>query len=114
MRPYRGLTKEGKWVKGWYFDFDKISYINTNLLLIEVIPKTVGQSTGKFDINKKEIFAGDRIRGMADGDIGVVYWKENVAGFYCLWGDGLNMPLNTGVATYRCEVIGNIHDKEEP
>ena len=72
MRPYRGLTKEGKWVFGWYvpvgektfiFGKDVISpeiFVSTkpplsSVGVIEVIPKTIGQSTGLKDKNGKDL-----------------------------------------------------------
>jgi len=68
--------------------------------------------TDKTDKNGKEIYAADILRDTTD-DIGLVYWNENVAGFYCKWGDGSDMPLNTGVATDKCELISNIHENPE-
>lgn len=70
------------------------------------------QFTGLKDKNGKEIYNGNKIQD-STGDIGTVYWKENVAGFYCKWGDGSDMPLNCGVAVDKCEVIGNIHENSD-
>ena len=86
MRPYRGLTKEGKWVFGdrltiykkayicnpkevpvEIFCYDKPNGERINILsclctaIVEVIPETVGQSTGRKDRNKKEAYAGDMV-----------------------------------------------------
>ena len=63
MRPYRGKTKDGKWVKGWYIEWKGLSYIiplEVNFIrsvfeyFIEVIPETVGQYTGRKDKNGVE------------------------------------------------------------
>ena len=65
MKPrlYRGLTKDGKWVYGWYVKTDFAHYIVPAeyavnwKVFVEVIPETVGQSTGKYwegDIYKAE------------------------------------------------------------
>ena len=65
MRNYRGLTKDGKWVYGWYVEQLNKSYIfeeewieEKHSILgaaIEIIPETVGQQTGLKDKNGKEI-----------------------------------------------------------
>jgi len=78
QRQYRGLTKDGKWVKGWYVeakrkhyiitqetdvhevkddDFDGIAlFTYTKCLsgLVEAIPETVGQFTGLTEENSKK------------------------------------------------------------
>jgi len=69
----------------------------------------VEQFTGLKDVNDQDVYDSDKIQDV-NGDIGTVYWKENIAGFYCKWGDGSDLPLNVGVATNGCKVIGSIHD----
>jgi len=88
MRPYRGKTEEGKWVYGWYCEIAETHFIIPKSAIrwvykgiissadrleftgfIKVIPKSVGQSTGRLDKNKKEEYAGDIIK--QNGILGV-------------------------------------------
>lgn len=52
---FRGQTKTGEIVYGYYTVHNNVHYINKQ----PVLPDTVGQSTGLFDDNKVEIFTGD-------------------------------------------------------
>ncbi len=82
-----------------------------------VIPETVGQFTGLIDKNGKKIWEGDILRSvygeLTDDDVFIdtVVFHEG-----CFCGE-IN---NEGITMYgsfkditECEVIGNIHDKEE-
>ena len=62
MRPYRGLTGDGKWVYGWYVKSGMgIHYIyigkegnpiwDIDGCYIQVLPETVGQQVGLKDKN---------------------------------------------------------------
>ena len=120
MRQYRGLTKDGKWVYGWYIKSGMghhYIYIgkegnpiwDIDGCYIKVIPKTVGQSTGKFDIKNKEVFAGDISRGH-----GVLVYTEDgiegTTGFYWKDKEGIH---HYEYLTTPVEIISNIHEKQE-
>jgi hypothetical protein len=77
MRKYRGLTKDGKWVYGWYCAIESTHFIIPKTASIhapdwrfcpsiwghkEVDPETVGQSTGLKDKNSKEDWINDIVK----------------------------------------------------
>ena len=87
QRLYRGLTKDGKWMYGWYFERDGYSYImpqDAHALYGEaVIPSSIGQQVGLPDKNKKEIYQGDLLRGTTHSTgLYEVVWCEMWAGFF--------------------------------
>ena len=120
MRPYRGKRKDnGEWVKGWLicanetayiFDGTKGAFIDDELAaynLCEVDPATVGQSAGLCDKNGKELYEGDKFKGMLDFGPGGYAEREGVVGFDDIGGYQWEYwDLGT------IEVIGNIHDEE--
>ena len=140
MRPYRGKRKDnGEWVYGslrvcnaydlndgihkpeplhaiickrdieWVNDPDNKRWA---FLSYEVIPSTVGQSTGLHDKNGKEIYEGDIVRGIWQVDhktavVGTVKYWEN----FGLYGLDDKAAL-ISIVWKGCEIIGTIHDKE--
>lgn len=130
QKPYRGLTKEGNWVYGWYAKrcyaigssgpdmvVDVIIEIGS-LIPIEVIPETVGQYTGLKDKRGKEIYEGDIII-FDNSDIGGKKYQGEV-----VWCDDQTLSrLEWGIWTKtgylptdflgKLEVIGNIRESPE-
>jgi len=161
QRPYRGLTKDGKWVKGWYCFVPERKYtvykgketVSARHFIIdadeteqcfvrgdeedgfvydvseahEVIPETVGHSTGKNDEKRteefpqgQEIFEGDTVRVIAEKNLidgpfidrepfkAMVFWESYMACYFyeeVEYSEG-GHPL----ANCKCEVTGSIHD----
>lgn len=122
---FRGKTKEGEWVEGWFvgktrkapyaLPLDKPQIIDKNLLCYNVEPDTVGQYTGLEDRNGKKIFEGDIVKHYHDRKFpksyskGVIFYSEE----YLRW-KRTSENVNCCIAN-DCiyEVIGNIHDNPE-
>ena len=117
MRPYRGMTKEGKWVYGYYAkqcycigssgpDIVQDIIIELGSLVPHiVILSTVGQSIGRKDKNGVEIYVGD-----FDKDRIVITWNQDDCSFIGDHPDEAHCLYNT---EKWFEIIGNIHENPE-
>ena len=117
---------DGKWIYGYYWFIEEhfldsvlnnkhfIKSIN-NGIDYEVIPETVGQFTGLYDINGKEIFEGDIVKELDYGHYTYqVEWKDTSCGFEPFSDSEENCHhCDGGLDSRRCEVIGNIYDNPE-
>lgn len=125
---FRGFTNclvQDKWVYGFLSEEDKIR--KTNLIDYEVDDKTIGQFTGLYDKNGKEIYENDILKvktneGIEYNPLLVVY-SEVYGGFCLLSKNVLNItpnkphrPINPNWwdgFKDEIEIIGNIHDNPE-
>ena len=124
---FRGFTNclvQDKWVYGFLSEENKIR--KTNLIDYEVDDKTVGQFTGLYDKNGKEIYENDILQLKRDGkeyNPLLVVYSEVYAGFCMLSENTLNnviykphRPINPNwwdEFKDEIEIIGNIYDNPE-
>lgn len=122
---YRGRRADTKeWAYGYLFGIWERRYIlwgTTNGIpnMIEVIPETVGQSTGPHDKNGKEIYEGDILHHIWDSGSGI---KETISevkfsdgAFVCDDNKRADFDLSVhALGVYaEIEVIGNIYENPE-
>lgn len=122
---FRGKTRvNGKWYYGSLVYSDEINaaiYFQIGRGLIKrmdwvyVIPETIGQFSGLYDCNGKEIFEGDILK-WSNGRMYVVKFWDGM--FYasveeCNEGFLGGFPLHALYEDEKCEIVGNIFDNTE-
>lgn len=132
---FRGRTAKGEWVYGdlvripngdsfdCYIisDFDeRDTFYDLWKYAIRVIPETVGQYIGVTDKNGKKVYEGDVVKVyyfnneyvgkvvFNERTCGFEFWYKTVVGAY---GEKATHKMNFAQFD-KCEVIGNIFDKE--
>ena len=79
----------------------------------EIIPETIGQFSGLYDCNKKEIYEGDILK-WSNGRMYVVkFWRGMFYASVEECNDGFLGGFPLHALTEYCEIVGNIYDNTE-
>lgn len=121
---FRGKSiYDEEWLYGFLVKIEKDRYavipplndidIGKSIGMYEVCTETIGQFTGLYDKNGKEIYEGDIIKGF---DIIIEVWySEDTACFMAEMKEPQNdmVDILGGYDTARMEIIANIYDHPE-
>ena len=122
---FRGKTVDGgAWIRGHFVEMEGLPCIFNNGMAVRVVPDTVGQFTGLYDRNGKEIFEGDivnakvienRMSGTRKyTDVYEVAYHPKFCYFYLKKeGNNLLFDGNWSYGVTIEEVIGVINDNPE-
>lgn len=98
-----------------YIFFDSFADWNMprTLTFVKIKPETLGQYTGKLDVEGKRIFEGDILNIMLYGKNLKVVWWQAVCGFGLNDKDEKGLLFMNEVHSNGIDVIGNIYDNPE-
>lgn len=109
----------GQWVYGNLIIDDSgnseiIDYENNREIRYDVRGETIGQFTGKYDKNQRQVYEGDIVlqQGYNGRKEKMVVRFENGA-FIVGYHSGSSTRKKPMLISDKCEVIGNIHDNPE-
>ena len=115
---FRGKgKKDGKWYFGNLYDID--TYGRTHICTInggclDIDHETVGQFTGLYDCDGKEIYEGDILRfGNSKCGVCEVKWDESIAAFCICFYFKDEIGSRTLGGGVEFAIIDNIHDNPE-
>lgn len=107
---FRGKTEYGTWAYGDLFHRKTTVKSISSVMVdnIAVIEDTIGQFTGMYDKNNKEIYEGDILKDIANNHYHVVLWNG------CWWVKMKGVIIDPLINKCRSsEVIGNIFDNPD-
>lgn len=127
---FRGIAKygnlAGKWVYGsLVYDYDKETFISVSGYShtgsafsgsYKVLSETVGQFTGLYDKNGREIYEGDILKITGSNEAKRVAYSNKEAAFGIQYPDGdfFSFTLDISCISEECyEVIGNEYDNPD-
>jgi hypothetical protein len=107
---FRGKTKEGNWVTGSYIRGAKY-FINVreDEQQYEVIPESIGEYTGMYDVYGNRIFEGDIVQSLFNG---IPYKTGKIIFQYSKF--VFETPSDySEMISCDFQIIGNIYDNPE-
>ena len=122
---FRAKKLYGEWVYGFYVEEERLTlngfekkYFIVNDGYNYVKPDTVGQFTGLYDKEGKEIYEGDILGRKDGGALLTVEFRHGAFGYdYCgefhSWAGNHNFTFNPFDTDVDFAIIGNIHDNPE-